>query len=404
MTGTFRIVVVGGPRQAGKTTLLRTLHAEGSGSYATLDDPTTLNTARQDPAGYASFGARPRVIDEVQRGGNDLLLAIKECADNDNSPGQFILSGSSRFLTVPTLSESLAGRAVFLDLWPLSAAERTGSVADTPAALFDPATFASRDLVSTWGRDDYFELIRSGGYPEAIRVPESVRDAWFDSYVSTVTLRDVASFADIRNASAVPQLLGLVAARSGGQLVQGDLAKSLNLAQNTVRDYLNYLEIVFLAARLPAWSTNLSSRLIKTPKAYVTDSGLAASLLGVDESVAEPGHPQAGQLVETLVFTELTRQLTTSTARANLNYFRDREGREVDFVLTKRDGSIVAIEVKASATAKTDSFKHLAWMRDKYGEKFRAGYVLYLGSEVRPFGDRLAAVPVSALWEGRPLP
>nr|WP_246088287.1 DUF4143 domain-containing protein [Nocardioides albertanoniae] len=160
---------------------------------------------------------------------------------------------------------------------------------------------------------------------------------------------------------------------------------------------------MFLTASLPVWSTNLSSRLIKTPKAYVTDTGLAASLLGVDESVAEPGHPQAGQLVETLVFTELTRQLTTSSARASLNYFRDREGREVDFVLTKRDGSIVGIEVKASATAKVDSFKHLAWMRDKYGEKFRAGYVLYLGSEIRPFGDRLTAVPLSALWEGRRL-
>ncbi|MCD0445786.1 ATP-binding protein [Glycomyces sp. A-F 0318] len=402
----FRAVVVGGPRQAGKTTLLRQLHAERGGTFATLDDPTVLQTVRADPSGFAGYGSAPRIFDEVQRGGDDLLLAVKRLMDLDDAPGQFVLSGSTRFLTVPTLSESLAGRAVFVDLWPLSAAERTRSEVDAPALLFDRERLLQSTPVSQWGRSDYFKLICEGGYPEAIRIrSESLRADWFDSYVSTVVLRDVAEFADIRHANLVPQLLRLVAARSGSNLVFSDLAKSLELNHATVRDYLGYLDIVYLTAKLPTWSTNLTSKLIKTPKAYVTDSGLTASLLGADlASVSAPGHPLAGPLVETFVFAELTRQLTVSAIRAGLHFYRDRDGREIDFVLERRDGAVVAIEVKASATVRSDSFKHLHWLRDRLGDRFHAGYVLYLGEELRPFGPDMAAVPLSALWSGEPLP
>ncbi|MEU5157444.1 ATP-binding protein [Glycomyces sp. NPDC021274] len=402
----FRAVVVGGPRQAGKTTLLRQLHAERGGTFATLDDPTVLQTVRADPSGFAGYGSAPRIFDEVQRGGDDLLLAVKRLTDLDDAPGQFVLSGSTRFLTVPTLSESLAGRAVFVDLWPLSAAERTRSEVDAPALLFDRERLLHSLPASQWDRSDYFKLICEGGYPEAIRIrSEPLRADWFDSYVSTVVLRDVAEFADVRHANLVPQLLRLVAARSGSNLVFSDLAKSLELNHATVRDYLGYLDIVYLTAKLPTWSTNLTSKLIKTPKAYVTDSGLTASLLGADlEAVSAPGHPLAGPLVETFVFAELTRQLTVSAVRAGLHFYRDRDGREIDFVLERRDGAVVAIEVKASATVRADSFKHLHWLRDRLGDRFRAGYVLYLGEELRPFGPDMAAVPLSALWGGAPLP
>lgn len=403
--GAFRIVIVGGPRQAGKTTLLRELHGTSGGTFSTLDDATTLSTVRDDPTAFAAFGATPRIIDEVQRGGDGLLLAVKAVTDRSDASGQFLLSGSTRFLTVPTLSESLAGRAVFLDLWPLSAAELTRADVDAPSDLFEPERLTGRALPTTWTREQYFALICRGGYPEAIRLDAGLRDDWFDSYVSTVVLRDVASFADVRHLSTVPRLLRIVAARSGSGLVVTDISQSLGIAQPTVRDYLGYLDIVYLTSRLPVWSNNLTSRLTKTPKAYVTDAGLAASLVGADvQAVAQPGHQLSGMLTETFVFTELTRQLATSSVRADLSYYRDREGREVDFVLERRDGSVVGIEVKASGSVRSDAFSHLAWMRDKLGERFKAGYVVYLGEHVRPFGDRLAALPLSALWGGRGLP
>ena len=398
-------MVVGGPRQAGKTTLLRQLHRERGGTFESLDDATTLQTARADPTGFAEFGSSPRIIDEVQRGGDDLLLAIKRLTDLADTPGQFVLSGSTRFLTVPTLSESLAGRAVFVDLWPLCAVERARTEVDAPALLFDPAAMLAIDRVAGWTRRDYFKLICNGGYPEAVRITsDSLRGDWFDSYVSTVVLRDVASFADIRHARLIPQLLRLVAARSGSSLSVADLARGVELSQATVRDYLGYLDIVYLTSSLPPWSANLTSKLIKTPKVFLTDSGLTASLLGADPAdVAAPGHPLSGPLVETFLFTELTRQLAVSNVRADMHFYRDREGREIDFVLERRDGSVIGIEAKASSTVKSDSFKHLSWLRDRLGDRFRAGYVLYLGDQVRPFGQRLAALPMSALWGGAAL-
>ncbi len=398
--------MVGGPRQAGKTTLLRQLHAERGGTFATLDDPTVLQTVRSDPSGFAGHGSAPRIFDEVQRGGDDLLLAVQRLMDLDDAPGQFVLSGSTRLLTVPTLSESSAGRAVFVDLWPLSAAERTRSDVDAPELLFDRQRLLDSPQASQWTRADYFKLVCEGGYPEAARIgSESLRADWFEGYVSTVVLRDVAEFADVRHANLLPQLLRLVAARSGSNLVLSELAKSLELNHATVRDYLGYLDIVYLTAKLPTWSTSLTAKSIKTPKAYVTDSGLTASLLGADfEAVSAPGHPLAGPLVETFAFTELTRQLTVSSIRAGLHFYRDRDGREIDFVLERRDGAVVAIEVKASATVRSDSFKHLHWLRDRIGDRFRAGYVLYLGEETVPFGPDMAALPVSALWGGAPMP
>ncbi|MFG3340652.1 ATP-binding protein [Glycomyces sp. NPDC048151] len=401
----FRIVIVGGPRQAGKTTLLRLLHEERGGTFNTLDDATTLQTVRADPTGFAEFGAAPKIIDEVQRGGDDLLIAIKRLVDLDDSAGQFVLSGSTRFLTVPSLSESLAGRAVFVDLWPLSAVERTRADIDAPALLFEPEKLRALPLATTWKRAAYFDLICAGGYPEAVRIgSDRLRADWFEGYVSTVVLRDVAAFADIRRADLIPRLLRLIAARTGSGLVMADLARSLELNHATVRDYLGYLDIVYLTGNLPPWSTNLTSKLVKTPKAYVTDSGLAAALLGAEPgALAQPGHELAGPLVETFVFAELTRQLATSELRAELSFFRDRDGREVDFVLERRDGTIVGIEVKAAATVRDDAFKHLRWMKERLGDRFKAGYVIYLGDQIRPFGPDLTALPLSTLWAGAPL-
>src|SRR5262249_11438570 len=185
-----------------------------------LDDVTTLRVAREDPTEFARYGATPRIIDEIQRGGDALLLAIKYMVDRDNSRGQFVLSGSTRFLTVPTLSEPLAGRAVFVELWPFAAAERFGARGDFCELLFAGRQSFSGAAESGWTRPDYLRLICAGGYPEALSIDNpTLRQGWFDGYLSTVILRDVASFAQIQHRELIPRLLGMRAARAAGPTV-----------------------------------------------------------------------------------------------------------------------------------------------------------------------------------------
>jgi hypothetical protein len=396
----FRVVVVNGPRQSGKTTLLRLFQQSHGGSFRTLDDAATLAAARADPTGFASHGATPRIVDEVHRGGDALVLAVKRVVDEADSRGLFVLSGSTRFLTVPTLSESLAGRAVFVDLWPFTMAERHGVPGDFCDRLFEgPAPFLS-DPPSPWDRNAYAAATVAGGYPEAVALDRAdLRGAWFDGYLNTVILRDVGSFAQVRHAEAVPRLLAMLAARSGGTTVLADLATGLQLDQATARNYLTYLETVFLTARIPPWSSNLTARQVKTPKTYVTDPGLAAHLLQVDaEALATPGSPTAGPVIETFVHAELSRLLATGDLGATLYFYRDHDGREVDFVLEKRNGRLVGIEVKASSTVRATDFRHLRWLRDALGDRFTGGYVVHLGSESLAFGEKLAAIPLSAMW------
>jgi uncharacterized protein len=394
------VVIVNGPRQAGKTTLLNLFRENNGGSFRSLDDVTTLTVARQDPTEFARYGAAPRMIDEVQRGGDDLVLAIKRLVDRNNGKGQFVLSGSTRFLTVPTLSESLADRAVFVEVWPFTAAERFRTPGDFCDLLFAGHLSFSGAAESSWTRPDYLQLICAGGYPEAVSIDNpTLRQGWFDGYLSTVILRDVASFAQIRHGELIPRLLGMIAARAGGQTVVSDLAGDLRLSHATVRNYLGYLDTVFLTGRLPAWSSNLNAKLVKTPKVFPTDSGLAAHLLQIDvDALAAPGHPTTGLLVETFVHAELTRLLATSDLAASLYYYRDRDGREVDFLLERRNGQIVAIEVKASATVGPGDIRHLRWLADKLGDRFVGGYILHLGTQTHPLGDRMMALPLSAMW------
>jgi uncharacterized protein len=396
----FRVVIVNGPRQAGKTTLLNVFRDDHGGSFRSLDDATMLTVARDDPTEFARYGATPRIIDEIQRGGDDLVLAIKYLVDRDNSKGQFVLSGSTRFLTVPTLSESLAGRAVFVDLWPFAAAERFGTPGNFCELLFAGGQSFTGAAQSPWTRPDYLRLINAGGYPEALSIDSpTLRQGWFDGYLSTVVLRDVASFAHIQHGELIPRLLGMLAARAGSQTVISDLAKDLQLNHVTVRNYLRYLDTVFLTGRLPPWSTNLNAKLVKTPKMFPTDSGLAAHLLQVDVgAMAAPGHPTTGILVETFIYAELIRLLAASDLGATLYFYRDRDGREIDFLLERRNGQVVAIEVKATSTVSPKDFQHLRWLADKLGDRFAGGYVLHLGNHTHPFGDRMMALPLSAMW------
>ncbi|MGH7734401.1 MAG: ATP-binding protein, partial [Gemmatimonadales bacterium] len=399
LASVLRVVIVNGPRQSGKTTMLKQYQALHGGTYRTLDNRQDADAATEDPVSFAREGTPPRLIDEVHRGGDWLIRAIKMTVDEDPRPGQFILSGSSRFLTVPTLSESLAGRAVFIDLWPLSVAERTHGSTDFLARAFsEPSTLADRE--SAWTRDAYVDVIADGGFPEVLPVTTPVaRRAWYDSYVTTVINRDISDFADIDKAQAIPRLLSLVAIRGGSPLVLTDVAQAAGLNRATARNYLTYLDIVFLTAEVPPWSANLTSRLSKTPKVYLTDSGLAAHLLGASAAdLRRTGHPAFGNLVETFVLTELMKLRPVTEINVSVWHLRDRDGREIDFILEGPGGAVVGIEVKGSVSPGADAARHLRWLKGQLGERFTAGIILHLGTRSTSFGDDIYALPVSALW------
>jgi predicted AAA+ superfamily ATPase len=398
----FRVTIINGPRQAGKTTLLRQLHDTLGGTFATFDDADQRAAARDDPAGYLQAGPRPLFIDEVQRAGDDFVIAIKAAVDRDQRPGTFVLSGSTRFLTVPTLSESLAGRAGLIELWPFSVAERVGAAPEFLDRVFaDPdALLAESPAVLT--RHEYLRLACVGGFPEVVaRRSARSRAMWFRSYLTTVTQREVLDIARVRNIELLPRMFRLLAALTAQELNAAALARDLGIDDETVRNYLPLLETVFLIHRLPAWSRNLTARVKRRPKIHLTDTGLAAWLLEQSaDALARPGNPASGSLLETFVINELTKLRVTSDIEVSMFHFQDRDGREVDCVLETPAGRVVGVEVKAAATVRGEDFRHLTTLRDRIGNDFMAGVVFFTGERPLPFGDRLIALPISLLWGG----
>ena len=394
-----RVVILSGARQVGKTTLVRRLVEQRGGTFLTLDDPAVADAAQIDPDGLVRDRSEPVVVDEVQRGGDALVRAVKRAVDDDPRPGRFLLTGSARFTTVPTISESLAGRAALVDLWPLSQGERGGVLEGFVDRLFDdPQSLA--DVDASLHPEELRALVVAGGYPEAVARPEGRRrDRWFDGYLQTLVQRDIRELADIRRLDDLPRLLRLVAARTAQELEVADLAAEAGLPRSTLQDYLPLLETVFLLTRSPAWSRNVTSKVVRRPKGYLTDSGLAAHLLGVDsDGLGAPAARHAGALVETFVVGELRKQRTWSRRRVELHHFRDRSGPEVDVVLETPDGRVAGVEVKAGRTVRSADLEALRLLRDRLGDAFTAGVLLHGGPDVHRFGDRLLALPIPTLW------
>lgn len=396
----FRVVIVNGPRQSGKSTLLELL-AKVSGTLVTLDDRAPLRTARTDPTGFVEGFGRPLLIDEIQRGGDPLVLAIKAAVDRaPREVGAFVLAGSSRFLTVPGLSESLAGRARIIDLWPLTQGEIFGGSDSFIDRAFRTPNDLRADDTEPLSRLDVMRRIVQGGFPGALAMPtERLRGAWFEDYRRTLITRDLTQISAIRQVDELPRLLQLLAARTGQELNVASLGRDAGINVETLRSHLALLETIYLHHRLPAWSTNFSARAKHHPKVHLVDSGLACDLLGVSaDQLAVPTNAFAGSLFESFVVNEIVRQQTWSFERVHLGHFRDRDKREVDLILEARDGRIVAVEMKAARDVDEGDFRWLAYLRDRLGDRFINGIVVHLGERPLSFGDRLTALPVSAVW------
>lgn len=390
------MVTLNGARQSGKSTLARiTAQAHPNVVVRLLDDPATLRAARDDPAGFVEHDGL-MVIDEVQLA-PELFRSIKLAVDTDPRPGQFLLTGSAHVLALRDLPDALPGRMERVELWPFSQGEIDGSADTFVDAAFRLGPQLRR--TSTLRKRDYLDRIVRGGFPEAIRRTARRRAAFFDAYLTSLIERDVKELAAIERRGELRRLLALLAGDSGGLLVPASLATASGIPRTTLNRYLELLSTVFLIKQIPAWSTNHTQRAIGTPKLAFVDTGIAAHLLGQDATRLGEPDGAAGPMTETFVLMELARQLTWSAERATLYHYRTKDKVEVDAVLQTPDGRVIAIEVKAGATIRSEDLAGLRHLAQRLDRRFLAGYVLYTGQQTLPFGERLRAVPIDALWE-----
>lgn len=386
------VVLIHGPRQCGKTTLAQTL--EGY-DYLSFDDAVQLEAAKSDPVGFVA-DLPPRVIlDEIQRV-PELFTSLKMAVDRDRRPGRFVLTGSANVLLAPKLSDSLAGRMELLRLHPLAQCELAGAESSFLTRLYS-GDFKARAYERLGG--ELAERIVTGGYPAALaRRSARRRREWYRAYLETLVQRDVRELAQIRSLDVLPRLLQLAAGQTARLLNVSDLASPFQLSRPTIRDYVTLLERVFLIDLLPPWHSNRLSRLVKTPKLHLGDTGLAASLLGVDANALTEDRSLLGQLLETFILQELRRQASWQEADITFHHFRDRDGYEVDIVLERDGQALAGVEVKAAATVTAADFRGLRKLKEASGGRFNCGVVLYDGERAVRFAEKLFAVPIKVLW------
>lgn len=388
-----RVVLVSGPRQSGKTTLGRKL-ANGGMTYLTLDNATVLDAARSDPVGFVR-GLDRAIIDEVQRAPG-LMLALKESVDADRRPGRFLLTGSADLMMLPRVADSLAGRMEVMRLFPLAQCEIRGVNSGFLSAAFaGEVPHVAEAMVG----HDLVTAVLAGGYPEALtRRSWMRRQDWYAGYVDAIVQRDVRDVAQVDQLQQMPKLLRVLGEHSGQLVNYSGIGASLGMNHVTTQKYVGVFESLFLVRTLPPWHDNQLKRLTKTPKLHFLDAGLLAALRDLTPDRLRADRTPFGALLETFVLAELQKLASWADGRFEFSHFRDKEQNEVDIIIEDRRGRVVGIEVKAAATVTSSDFNGLRKLADACGERFVLGLVLHDHDKIVPFGSRLAAAPISALW------
>lgn len=403
LLGQFRIVYLTGPRQAGKTTLAKVLAQELGMTYLTLDQQALLESALHDPHGLIqSYEGSSIVLDEFQYA-PVLIPAIKAVSDAlpFETKGKFLLTGSADIFRSAKVQESLPGHMARLELYPLSLSEMNGSTTNVIDYLV-AGDFRS-EQISALKREDIAQHILLGGYPEVQEKSTKAVNIWFQSYIEGRLFKDFASLYTARGDyhSRLKALTPYLAGLSGNLIKYANIANDLLLDDKVVKNYMEILELMFIIRRVPAWLKNRAKRqATQMPKLHFIDTGLASYLLGLrtpDQLISSQFY---GGLLETLVYMECCKQATWAENSANFYHFRDTQKNEVDLVLEQDDGSIIGIEIKASASVSIQDFKGLNTLAEYAGNKFRHGVLFYTGKDILPFtqgAHSFYALPVGLL-------
>ena len=402
----FRILYLTGPRQAGKTTLVKQIAQQVGMQYVTLDNQAVLASVKNDPHGYIrSLGKRKLVLDEFQYA-PEIIPALKEASDSlaPDEKGKFLLTGSTDIFRSAKTQEALPGHLARLELYPLSVTE----ISTQSLNLVD--YFISGDFKAQpapfFTREEIAHLILTGGYPEIQEKKSRSRQIWFKSYIEGRLFKDFESLYAARGdyLSKLSALTPYLAGLSGNLLKYASISNDLGLDDKLVKTYIEILELMFITKRLPAYAKNTAKRsVIGMPKLQFVDTGLACHLLGLRKEGQLLNSQFYGGLVENFIFMEICKHMTWAEEEARLFHFRDKRKNEVDIVLEKDDSKIIGIEVKASASVNVHDFRGLSKLAAYTGNKFEHGILFYCGNEVLPFeqaGMPFYAIPLSILLSG----
>ena len=380
----FRVVLLNGPRQSGKTTLVKKIADDVGMEYVTLDDPEKLELAINDPKNFLEFyGASPIAIDEIQFA-PQLIPYIKIKVDKDTRKGHFLLTGSADFMKMHQVTESLAGRMVRYNLYPLANAEIRNKELNIIDQLFDNKINRAQNTMSF---EKVLDAVIQGGYPEIYFMQPKQRSQWFDSYTDSRIQKDILEYRTISASKLreIKTLLKLLATYNSDMLNFNNLAKRLQMSNKTIQTYVELLESMYIVKTIPSYHVNESLKVIKSPKLHFVDTGLASHLLNLDkENLLLKKDGVYGGMIENFVFSELLKQSTYSDNNVMIHHYRDLRKKEVDFVLENRNGKIIGIEVKAKASIKARELKPMLELSKESKNNFQAGFIFYGGDEIRP--------------------
>lgn len=389
-----RVVFISGPRQCGKTTLAKQLPKQDA-DFITLDNALYLKSAQTDPTGFVKRNKKTLIIDEIQKA-PELLSAIKQAVDEDNSPGQYLLTGSANILAMPSVNESMAGRMKYVRLRPFTQGEIAGI---SPYYLEDFFKEQFKDGDELIDKDTILKIAFKGGFPEPILLDKAERRSWFSDYLMALVEKDLKDIAAIYRMDKIKALIEVAASWSGKFIDLSAISSKLGIQRNTLDGYLQALQTLYLVEKIDPWVNTDYERVGKKPKLYMTDCGILTRCLNLNLSETRLNADQSGKVVETFIANELAAYVDCFNDKYRLFHYRDREKREIDFLIENDDGSLLGIEVKAGTVVSSKSFNHMHWFKTNIvkNQKF-IGIILYSGHKVINFSKNMWAVPISSLW------